>query len=91
MILNVDHFIYRVTENGKIMLCSGIYEFSYMPDKDYRQRYGTHTRLVEVAEDEEVLTILKKELPVAYEIILKNDKENENLTFGELGTMFFLR
>ena len=80
----------RVTENGKIMLCSGSYEFSYMPDKDYRQRYDTHTRLVEVAEDEEVLAILKKELPAAYEIILKKDKENENLTFGELGTMFFL-
>lgn len=79
-----------VTEDGKIMLCSGIYEFSYMPDKDYRQRYDVNTRLVEVADDEEVLSILKEELPAAYEIILRKDKENENLTFGELGKMFFL-
>lgn len=80
----------RVTQEGKIELCSGVYEFFYRPKKDYRQRYDNHTRLAELAGDGEALAVLREELPPAYEIILKKDKENENLTFGELSGMFFL-
>ncbi len=73
-----------------VTLAAGSYEFSYMPVRDYRKIYGPETRLGEVAGDAEVMEILKETLPAAYGIIMSRDKENENLTFGELGHMFFM-
>lgn len=79
-----------VSEDGKMTLTSGSYEFSYMPSKDYRNVYDDDTRLREVAKDEEVMAILQKELPQAYGMIINHDRENGNLTFRELGSMFFM-
>lgn len=73
-----------------VTLAAGSYDFSYMPLKDYRRIYDENTRLCEVAQDAEVMEILKEMLPVAYGIIQSRDKENENLTFGELGNLFFM-
>lgn len=79
-----------ILEDGKMTLTSGSYEFSYMPSKDYRNVYDNDTRLSEVAKDEEVMAILQKELPQAYGMIINHDRENGNLTFRELGLMFFM-
>lgn len=79
-----------IPENGSVRLEAGIYEVSYMPRRDYRMVYGASTRLEEAAGDDEVMAILKEELPAAYGIIASRDKENLNLTFGELSSMFYM-
>ena len=76
--------------DGVMTLTAGSYDFSYMPSKDYRKRYDANTRLLEVAEDAEVMEILREKLPAAFGMIMGRDKENGNLTFGELGFMFFM-
>lgn len=80
----------EISDDGKVNLGSGRYEFTYQPIKDFRLIYDENTRLDEVAWDEEVCAILKKQLPAAYKILISNDKENRNLTFGELKHMFFM-
>lgn len=69
---------------------SGSYDFSYMPDRDYRNIYNEQTKLFEVADDKEVMEILKEAMPSVYRIIKENDIENGMLTFGELEGKFFL-
>ncbi len=71
-------------------LMSGSYDFSYMPDRDYRNIYNEKTKLFEVADDKEVMEILKEAMPSVYRIIKENDIENGMLTFGELEGKFFL-
>lgn len=75
---------------GEKLLTSGEYDFLYTPEEDFRQIYSSATRLGEVAQDAEVMEILQKELPAAYGMIMSQDKENMNLTFGELSVMFFM-
>ena len=72
------------------ILLSGSYDFTYMPDKDYRNIYNSQTKLFEVAEDREVMEILKESMPSVYRIIQENDIENGMLTFEELEDKFFL-
>lgn len=79
-----------VSTEGKITLDAGTYEFSYMPTKDYRKVYDENTRLSELAGDAEAMDILQKTLPQAYGMIVSQDKENMNLTLGELPFMFFM-
>ncbi len=79
-----------VSENGHAELKAGVYEISYMPSIDYRYIYSADTRLSELEGDEEVMALLKEELPAAYGIITRHDKENGNLTLGELPTVFFM-
>lgn len=76
--------------NGNVKLGAGDYEFSYMPSEDYRKVYSKATRLAEFESDDEVMGILEKELPVAYGIIRSHDKENGNLTLGELPFIFYM-
>jgi alpha-L-rhamnosidase len=80
----------EISKEGTLTLDAGVYEFSYMPTRDYRKVYDENTRLSEVEADEEVMALLKEELPVAYGIITGGDKENRNLTFGELKYQFFM-
>lgn len=80
----------EISPEGTVTLLAGNYEFSYMPLKDYRKIYDENTRLCEVAQDAEAMEILKETLPAAYGIIQSQDKENENLTFGELGNLFYM-
>lgn len=79
-----------ISDEGKMVLPGGSYEFAYSPARDFRLIYDENTRLSEVAGDEEALAILQADLPIAYGMIMANDKENMNLTFGELGHMFFM-
>ena len=79
-----------IGENGCIDLASGTYEFSYIPSSDYRHIYGPNTHLSELSGDEDVMKILEKELPAAFGMIKKDDKESINLTLGELPHMFFM-
>lgn len=79
-----------INEEGKVTLLAGDYEISYMPSRDYRKVYGPETRLMDLENDEEVMELLSKELPLAYGIIAGKDVENELLTLGELPYFYFL-
>ncbi|WP_026497987.1 alpha-L-rhamnosidase [Butyrivibrio sp. WCD2001] len=79
-----------IDEGGAVVLPAGKYEISYVPSRDYRCVYGPETRLSELEKDEEVMALLEKELPPAYGIIRKHDKENGNHTLGELPFLFFM-
>lgn len=79
----------KIGEAATITLGTGAYEFTYLPTRDYRKRYQEGTRLLDIAKDGEAMEILKEELPAAYDMILSQDKEALNRTFGELKYMFF--
>ena len=72
------------------VLEAGSYDFSYMPDRDFRQIYDENTRMSQLADDKEALEILKEELPAAYGIIIRQDAEHLQLSFKELGGLFFM-
>lgn len=78
------------TDGRTMNLEPGITEVTYQPDRDYRKKYTLNTRLGELAEDDEAITILKEDFPLAYGFAVSGDAENENLALGELGMMFFL-
>lgn len=79
-----------IDSNGEAVLGAGSYEISYMPSNDYRFIYSKATRLAELEGDKEVMKLLKKDLPKAYGIITSHDKENGNLTLGEIAAVFYL-
>lgn len=89
---NYEYLLHEseISTDGRMYLDAGKYKFLYKPINDFRNVYGPETRLAEVADDPEVMAILKEELPVAYGIIMSGDKENMNLCFGALGHMFFM-
>ncbi len=82
--------ISAISVEGKLELGAGCFEISYMPSEDYRKLYSPATRLSELENDTEVMELLKKELPQAYGIITKHDKENGNLTLGEIPFIFYM-
>ena len=79
-----------IGSDGTVILQAGKYEISYMPSEDYRYVYGPATRLAQLEGDAEVMELLKAQLPTAYGVITSHDKENGNLTLGELQFVFFL-
>ncbi len=79
-----------ISESGSITVPAGTYTFSYRPLKDYRSVYDETTTLAEVAEDEEVLGILKEDLPQIYDTILDNNMERMVATFSDLYQMGFM-
>lgn len=79
-----------ISDADSIELKAGDYEFSYMPSADYRKIYSPSTRLSSLEADEEAMNILQSKLPVAYGIIKNHDKENGNLTLGELPYVFYM-
>ncbi len=79
-----------ISAEGNVTLSSGVYEFVYRPSVDYRCIYNTQTRLSELAGDDEVMSLLEKELPKVFGMIKGGDKENGNITLGELPYMFYL-
>lgn len=80
----------QVSAEGQVTLTAGSYDISYMPSADYRYIYSPQSRLSELAGDEEAMALLKEKLPQAYGIIMNKDKENMNLTLGELQFIFFM-
>jgi len=79
----------EITDDGTITLITGDYEISYMPSVDYRYIYSPDTRLMELADDKEVMELLEKELPIAYGIIVGGDKEAGSNTLGALPYLNF--
>ena len=80
----------EISSEGEVTLPAGNYEISYMPSSDYRCIYNAKTRLAELDNDEEVMSLLQKELPAAYGVIKGHDKEMGNHTLEELPFLFFL-
>lgn len=79
-----------IKKDGTAYLEAGSYEISYMPSSDYRCVYGPDTRLSELASDKKIMKLLEKELPKVYGMISSGDKENGNLTLGQLPHLFYL-
>ncbi len=80
----------EISEDGLLTVGAGHYKISYMPSEDYRNIYGPHTRLCELAKDEEVMSLLKEKLPAAFGVIMAHDKEMGNHTLGEIPFLFFM-
>ena len=71
-------------QEASMRLESGIYDFKYIPMADYRNIYSMDSRLEEFIRDEEAIAILREELPIAYGMLMGEDKENKNRCLGEL-------
>ncbi|MCR5468888.1 MAG: glycoside hydrolase family 78 protein [Lachnospiraceae bacterium] len=80
----------EITADGRVDLPAGSYDISYKPSSDYRCVYGPQTRLLELGNDEEIMTMLENELPSAYGVIKSGDKEMGNVTLGALPFLFFM-
>lgn len=69
---------------------SGIYDFTYMPEKDYRYPFNENTRIEKLAENEEARKIIREKLPVAYNAIVNNDIELMTKSLADIKPLFFL-
>ena len=78
------------TDGEEVQLEAGVFEKSYQPNKDYRKRYTMDSRLEEFEKDERAMEILKTDLPIAYGLVLSQDKENLSLSLNEMQFMFFM-
>ena len=78
------------TNGEEIALTAGVFDRTYQPDCNYRQKYTMESRLEEMAEDESALQILKEDMPLAYGMIESRDGENLGMSLNELQTMFFM-
>lgn len=74
----------------EIRLEAGVFEHTYRPKRDYRKLYTMDSRLEELEKDERAMEIIKKELPIAYGLILGQDAENLSLSLADLQFMFFM-
>lgn len=78
------------TDGRTIDLSAGVYEETYLPNQDYRQKYKMSSRLEEMKEDAEAMDILKRDLPIAAGMIENGDVESMSMSLEELQSMFFL-
>jgi alpha-L-rhamnosidase len=69
---------------------SGIYDYEYVPTKDYRALYHMDTRLSALADDDAAKAILMEEAPALFGILMGNNREFTTQTFRSLSTAFFL-
>ena len=67
-----------------LMLGPGVFEKTYRPDTDYRLKYTMDSRLEEMAEDPEALSLLKEDLPGAWGMIQSKDPESLSLSLNDL-------
>lgn len=65
---------------------AGDYEFRYMPEKDYLQKYHEDSLMAEILPDEEALRILRRHLPM----INPGEEETRSIRLGDLRGMFYL-
>lgn len=76
-------------EKESIQLQGGCFEFSYMPEKNYRCIFDEESFLGEVVKNEAAAVILQKLVPQA--LFLGNgDLEGKTIQLGELQTMFYM-
>ncbi len=78
------------TDGKMVNVNAGIYEETYMPNRNYRQKYQMTSRLEEMKDDVEAMKILEKDLPIAAGMIAGNDVESMSMSLEELKVMFFL-
>jgi len=78
-----------LSESGEIELCTGCYDFKYMPCEDYRFIYSPKTRLFALRKDKEAMEILKNELPIAYGYVMDKDVEVGNTALGDLKYLIY--
>lgn len=71
-------------EAGEIKLEAGKYEYRYRPDRDYSCRYSAGSRMDQMKEDQDVLTIAKEECEELYELLINGPDEMHLMTFVEL-------
>lgn len=77
-------------KEGKQILCAGTYEFTYLPETDYRHPYGEGTTLARLGQDERALAILRKYTPGLAGMAQSGDAEFAFNTLGEIRYMGFL-
>lgn len=78
------------TDGEEVQLEAGVFEKTYQPNVDYCKRYTMDSRLEEFEKDERAMEILKTDLPIAYGLVLSQDKENLSLSLNEMQFMFFM-
>ena len=72
-----------------VELTAGVYETSYVPERDYRLKYGMASRLDEIPHDGKAMQILREDLSQAAALIDSGDVEFLGLSFAELQFLFF--
>ena len=72
-----------------VELEAGIFERTYMPDRDYRFKYNMNTTLEELRSDPEALALLQEDLPAAIGLLESGDVEFYSLSLSELQFLFF--
>ncbi len=71
-------------------LAPGSYDYSYMPEKDYRSLYTIDSRLGELADNEEAKGILLQEAPALFGVLMEGNREFTTQSFRQLSGAFFL-
>ena len=72
-----------------IELEAGVFEKTWLPEKDYRLKYSMESRLDEIRNDPDALAILREDLPQAINLLESGDVEFYGMSFAELQTLFF--
>ena len=75
---------------GEVLeLEAGVFEKTYLPEKDYRLKYSMATRLDELRDDPEAVALLREDLPPAIGLLESGDAEFYAMSLGELQFLFF--
>lgn len=77
-------------EDGECTLQAGIYEFDYIPTRDYRRPYGEYTVLARIGRDKGAVEILEKYVPVLAQMAVHKDPEFGFHTLGQMRYLSFL-
>lgn len=68
----------------------GIYEFTYMPEKDYRKAYSLSTTISRIRKDERAIEILRRNVPVFAGMAAGEDIEFGANSLSELAKMHYI-
>ena len=82
----------RLPRSGKPAetLRAGVYDYHYMPERDYRKPYGTATPLTQMANSPAAMEILDRLVPALAAIARGQNPDFGAATMEEVGGMFFL-
>lgn len=78
------------TSKAPITLEAGVHKYNYEPETDYRQPYNEFSTLEEMKGSEKVAEILQKNLPIAYGMMMGEDKENLALSLSNMMWMDYM-
>lgn len=77
-------------EKEELTLEAGIYDFTYLPSRDYNVIFNPNSKLEQMIEHEEARKILQEKLPQTSAFIDANDKEYTTMTLEELKSITFM-